>query len=67
MVDGILLTPREYEFLQWARGKSASDTACILGIRSRTVAFHLDNARNKLGVRTKDQAAALLALTISIL
>ncbi|WP_436798470.1 LuxR family transcriptional regulator [Mesorhizobium ventifaucium] len=62
MVDGILLTPREYECLQWAaRGKSASDTACILGIRSRTVAFHLDNARNKLGVRTKDQAIALLA------
>ncbi|MER8792329.1 LuxR family transcriptional regulator [Mesorhizobium sp. M0983] len=62
LVDGILLTPREYECLQWAaRGKSASDTACILGITSRTVAFHLDNARNKLGVRTKDQAVALLA------
>lgn len=62
MVDGVLLTPREYECLQWAaRGKSASDTACILGIRPRTVTFHLDNARYKLGVRTKDQAVALLA------
>ncbi|RUV63769.1 LuxR family transcriptional regulator [Mesorhizobium sp. M5C.F.Ca.IN.020.29.1.1] len=66
MVDGILLTPREYECLQWAaRGKSASDTACILGIKSRTVTFHLDNARNKLGVRTKDQAVALLASSLT--
>ncbi|RWJ58989.1 MAG: LuxR family transcriptional regulator [Mesorhizobium sp.] len=61
-VDGILLTPREYDCLRWAaRGTSALDTACILGITARTVAFHLDNARNKLGVRTKNQAVALLA------
>lgn len=61
-VDGISLTAREYECLQWAaRGKSAWDIACILGITRRTAAFHLDNARKKLGVRTKNQAVALLA------
>ncbi|MER8576982.1 LuxR family transcriptional regulator [Mesorhizobium sp. M1409] len=62
MVDGILLTPREYECLQWAaRGKSAWDIACILGVKPHTAAFHLDNAKKKLGVRTKNQAIALLA------
>ncbi|HEV2898197.1 MAG TPA: LuxR family transcriptional regulator [Pseudaminobacter sp.] len=62
MVDGVSLTPREYECLQWAaRGKSAWDIACILGIKPRTAAFHLDNAKKKLGVRTKNQAVALLA------
>ncbi|WP_192385353.1 LuxR family transcriptional regulator [Mesorhizobium silamurunense] len=62
MVDGVLLTPREYECLQWAaRGKSASDIGCILGLKPRTAAFHLDNAKKKLGVRTQNQAIALLA------
>ncbi|RWQ32705.1 MAG: LuxR family transcriptional regulator [Mesorhizobium sp.] len=61
-VDGVSLTPREYECLQWAaHGKSAWDIACILGIKRRTAAFHLDNAKKKLGVRTKNQAVALLA------
>ncbi|MDX8449871.1 autoinducer binding domain-containing protein [Mesorhizobium captivum] len=61
-VDGVLLTPREYECLQWtARGKSAWEIGCILGIKERTAAFHLDNAKKKLGVRTKTQAVTLLA------
>ncbi|WP_425484109.1 LuxR family transcriptional regulator [Allomesorhizobium camelthorni] len=61
-VDGVSLTPREYECLQWAaRGKSAWDIGGILGIKPRTAAFHLDNAKKKLGVRTKNQAIALLA------
>lgn len=48
VVDGVLLTPREYECLQWAaRRKSAWDIACILGIKPRTAAFHLDNAKKK--------------------
>ncbi|MER8912070.1 LuxR family transcriptional regulator [Mesorhizobium sp. M0854] len=60
-VDGISLTPREYEYLQWAaRGKSAWAIGCILGIKRRTAAFHLDNAKKKLGVRTQNQAIALL-------
>ncbi|RWA58316.1 MAG: LuxR family transcriptional regulator [Mesorhizobium sp.] len=61
-VDGVSLTSREYQCLQWAAlGKSAWDIACILGIKPRTAAFHLDNAKKKLGVRTKNQAVALLA------
>ncbi|TIT70729.1 MAG: helix-turn-helix transcriptional regulator, partial [Mesorhizobium sp.] len=53
---------REYECLQWAaRGKSAWDIAGILGITRRTAAFHLDNAKKKLGVRTQNQAVSLLA------
>ncbi|QKC98853.1 LuxR family transcriptional regulator [Mesorhizobium sp. NZP2298] len=61
-VDGISLTPREYECLQWAaRGKSAWAIGHILGINPRTAAFHLDNAKKKLGVRTQNQAIALLA------
>lgn len=61
-VSGILLSPREYECLEWAaRGKSAWDIGCILNISRRTAAFHLDNAKSKLGVRTISQAVALLA------
>ncbi|WP_425373421.1 autoinducer binding domain-containing protein [Mesorhizobium atlanticum] len=61
-VDGVSLTPREYECLQWAaRGKSAWVIGRILGIKQRTVGFHLDNAKKKLGVRTQNQAIALLA------
>lgn len=61
-VSGILLSPREYECLTWAaKGKSAWDIGCILNISRRTAAFHLDNAKSKLGVRTISQAVALLA------
>lgn len=61
-VSGIELSPREYECLKWsAKGKSAWDIGCILNISRRTAAFHLDNAKSKLGVRTISQAVALLA------
>lgn len=61
MVDGAKLTRREFECLQWAaKGKSAWDIGEILGITRRTAAFHLDNARSKLGVRTVTQAVALM-------
>ncbi|MFE0013743.1 LuxR family transcriptional regulator [Mesorhizobium sp. NPDC059054] len=64
MVDGVVLSPREIECLQWAaRGKSAWDIGRILGISQRTAAFHLDNARKKLGVRTITQAAVRFALS----
>jgi len=60
-VSGIMLSPREYECLEWAaKGKSAWDIGCILNISRRTAAFHLDNAKSKLGVRTIAQAVALL-------
>lgn len=67
-VDGVVLTPREYECLQWAaRGKSASEIGGILGIKRRTAAFHLDNVRQKLGVRTVFQAVACLTSSRPIL
>ena len=62
MVAGVQLTNREYECLQWAaKGKSAWEIGQILGITRRTAAFHLDNARQKLGVRTIAQAVVRLA------
>lgn len=61
-IDGILLSPREFECLEWSsRGKSARDIGVILGISRRTAIFHLDNVRAKLGVRTICQAVARLA------
>jgi len=61
-VSGIMLSPREYQCLEWAaKGKSAWDIGCILNISRRTAAFHLDNAKSKLGVRTISQAVTLLA------
>lgn len=47
----VSLTPRERECLLWtAAGKSAWQTAQILGISYRTVYFHLANVRSKMGV-----------------
>jgi DNA-binding CsgD family transcriptional regulator len=44
------LTPRERECLSWAAaGKTAWETAKILERSQRTVEYHLDNARKKLG------------------
>jgi DNA-binding CsgD family transcriptional regulator len=53
------LTQRERSCLQWAaRGKSASDTAEIISVSRRTVVFHTENAKRKLGVATMQQAVA---------
>jgi LuxR family transcriptional activator of conjugal transfer of Ti plasmids len=61
-IDGIRLTSREFECLQWAAaGKSAWDIGGILNVSRRTAAFHLDNVRRKLGVRSLAQAVALFA------
>lgn len=58
----VTLSPREFECLEWSsRGKSAWEIGNILGISRRTAAFHLDNARAKLGVRTIRQAVVRLA------
>lgn len=66
MVDGVALSRREIQCLQWAaRGKSDWDIGRILGISQRTAAFHLDNAKKKLGVRTKIQAAIRFAISRS--
>jgi LuxR family transcriptional activator of conjugal transfer of Ti plasmids len=53
------LTQRERSCLQWAaRGKSALDTAEIINVSRRTVVFHTENAKRKLGVATVQQAVA---------
>jgi len=52
------LTDREIETLTWvARGKTSSEIAEILGLTKRTVDFHSDSARAKLGVATRTEAA----------
>ena len=56
--EPVQLAKREVETLTWAaRGKSSSEIAQILGLSKRTVDFHIDNARSKLGVATRTQAA----------
>jgi len=48
----------EIEALTWvARGKTSLEIAQILRLSKRTVDFHVDNARNKLGVATRTEAA----------
>ncbi len=51
------LRDREVETLTWAaRGKTFWEIGQILGVSRRTVEFHLENARRKLGVATRTQA-----------
>ena len=57
-VKEVNLNDREIETLTWvARGKTSAEIAKILGLSKRTVDFHIDNARIKLGVATRTQAA----------
>lgn len=50
------LSGREREVLLWAaQGKTAWETATILGISPKTVEFHLANCGKKLGTATKSQ------------
>lgn len=54
----VQLNDREVETLTWvARGKTSAEIAQILGLTKRTVDFHIDNARTKLGVATRTEAA----------
>src|SRR5271169_1010508 len=51
------LNVREVEALPWvARGKTSAEIAQILGLSKRTIDFHIDNARSKLGAATRTQA-----------
>ncbi|WP_027582046.1 autoinducer binding domain-containing protein [Bradyrhizobium sp. Ai1a-2] len=53
------LSQRERQCLAWAaRGKTLAEAAVLIGITSRTVAFHLENARRKLGAVTIAHAVA---------
>jgi len=54
----IELNDREIAVLTWvARGKTSAEIAQILGLTKRTVDFHTDNARSKLGAATRTEAA----------
>ena len=53
----VQLNDREVEALTWvARGKTSAEIAQILGLTKRTIDFHIDNARTKLGAVTRTQA-----------
>ena len=58
----VQLNDREVETLTWvARGKTSAEIAQILGLTKRTIDFHLDNARTKLGAATRTQAVVKAA------
>ncbi len=62
LIEGAVLTAREYELLRWAaEGKSSADSAQITGLSHRIVARDLESVRAKLGVRSIGQAIALFA------
>jgi DNA-binding CsgD family transcriptional regulator len=51
------LSPREAECLHWiAEGKTDAEAGKILDISARTVRFHMNNAKRKLGVTSRIQA-----------
>jgi len=56
----IILTPRQRDCLQYiADGYTARHIGYRLGISQRMVRFHLEKARNKLGVSSTIQAVYL--------
>jgi len=56
-VKMIELNEREVEVLTWvARGKTSIEIAQILGLAKRTIDFHTDTARMKLGAATRTEA-----------
>lgn len=65
--NDVNLNEREVEVLTWsARGKTSEEIALILSLSARTVNFHIDNARDKLGVSTRTQAV-VKALTVGMI
>jgi DNA-binding response OmpR family regulator len=60
--SNIALNTREVETLTWAaRGKTSLEIAMIMGLSKRTVDFHADNARTKLGATTRIEATSRAA------
>ena len=58
-VETVVLSARQTECLWWASlGKTAKETALILGVTERTVNFHLYTAFGKLNVHSKNAAVA---------
>lgn len=59
-----VLTHRELECIRWvAAGKTDADIAGLLGVSQTTVRSHIDQARRKLGARTRAQAITRLVLS----
>jgi DNA-binding NarL/FixJ family response regulator len=57
------LNDREVDVLTWAaRGKTSAEIAKLLAMSKRTVDFHLDNVRTKLGAATRIEAATKAAI-----
>jgi len=54
------LSPREREVLSWAaEGKTAWETAHLLGVSERAIRLYTENAMAKLRAKTKTQAVAI--------
>ncbi|RXJ71247.1 hypothetical protein CS022_21545 [Veronia nyctiphanis] len=59
----IKLTQRELECMKWtAEGKTAWETAQILGVSERTVNFHVNNVIEKMGASNRQHAVAKVLL-----
>lgn len=53
VAKSLSLSPREHEVLQLiAEGRSSKEIAGILGVSIKTVTFHRENIKRKLGVKT---------------
>jgi len=62
LTAGAPLSKRERECLRLAaRGLTTDDIALKLEIRARTVQFHFDNVRSKLGAANRQEAIAIAA------
>jgi len=58
------LTHRELECIRWVvAGKTDAEIANLLGVSQTTVRTHIDQARRKLGARSRAQAVARLVLS----
>ena len=61
------MTPRQREVLMLvADGHSSTEIAALLGLRTGTVESHIDAAMERLGARTRQQAALLAAKEIPV-
>lgn len=58
--SSLRLTDKEIEVLNWIKeGKSSWGISVILGVSQRTVEFHVNNIKRKLGVSSRPQAVAV--------
>jgi DNA-binding CsgD family transcriptional regulator len=58
--DRVKLSPREIECLQWAAaGKSDTDIATLVGVKPATAHFHIEQAKKRLGVKSRVEAVAV--------